>query len=240
MRRPSASVGPVSHFTSRDRRSVAVQGDNEIISVVAHDEQRHFGECLWQGWRLGWKLAPLTETPLAPAMAQGSPMRPQFSGEGHLRKPCHSCWSWGTGSNLGRGLLLQLFGLPTGGRPWVSWVTEQPAPKSFWGYPRGRLPLQVGVRPPLLSPLQSVSSFLGPPGQHRLSGGASQLPEASMWEQQNAFEKGLRCQAALGPHRVVWQAAEKPIAPGSWTEKWVSVRWGGQAPVLKFPPCQPQ
>lgn len=55
---------------------------------------------------------------LPPAMAQGSPTTPQFSGEGHLRKkPCHSCWSRGTRSNLGRGVLLQLLGLPIGGQP---------------------------------------------------------------------------------------------------------------------------
>lgn len=132
---------------------------------MAQDEQRHFGESLWQGWRLGWEAGPTHRNPAAPAMAQRSRMRPQFSGEGHLRKePCHSGWSRGTGSNLGRGVLLQLLGLPAGGQPWVSWVAEQPAPKSFSGYPRGRLPLQVGVRPPSLSPLQSVSSFLGPPG----------------------------------------------------------------------------
>lgn len=92
----------------------------------------------------------------------------------------------------------------------------------------------MGVRLPLLSPLQSASSLLGPPGQPPLSGGASQLPEASMWEQQNAFEKGPP------PHRAVWPAAEKPGAPGSWTEKWVSAWWGGRAPVLKLPPWQPQ
>lgn len=126
-----------------------------------------------------------------PPPARGSPAGPRFSGAGHLKKPCPSCRSWGTGSDLGRGLLRQPRGLPTGGRPWVGWATEPPAPKPFWGYPRGRLLLQVGVRPPLLPPLPSISSFLGPPGQPRLSGGASGFRRPPRGSDKVPLKRGL-------------------------------------------------
>lgn len=49
----SAPGGPVSHLTSRDRRGLAVQGDSDIITTMASEEQ---SKGTFERAQLGWQL----------------------------------------------------------------------------------------------------------------------------------------------------------------------------------------
>lgn len=136
-----------------------------------------------------------------------------------------------------------MLGLPSSGQPWVSWVTERPAPKSFWGRPMGRLPVQAAVWGPLLSPLQPVSSFLlllCPPGAAFSLRWSLPASGSLCVEQQNAFERRLWCWGSGAPEGCRADA-EHPRVPTLWAERWalVCVCWGaGSSPHVSL--CGPQ